>query len=100
MTGLRPVRRIPDNGNDVSVTGEQEDPQYAGLKGVWKDTLYIKQPLPSPAHYIAIVRARYQRYIGDFVLHCHILDHEDQGMIQIIRIAIPDGMGGVTSGRH
>jgi hypothetical protein len=35
-----------------------------------------------------------RRYIGDFVLHCHILDHEDQGMMQNIRIALPDGKGG------
>jgi hypothetical protein len=31
---------------------------------------------PSP------IRTRYKRYIGDFVLHCHILDREDQGMMQ------------------
>jgi hypothetical protein len=31
------------------------------------------------------------------VLHCHILDHEDQGMMQNVRIDIPDGQGGTTS---
>ncbi|ADI10906.1 multicopper oxidase type 2 [Streptomyces bingchenggensis BCW-1] len=35
-------------------------------------------------------RSRYERYIGDFVLHCHILDHEDNGMMQNIRISIPE----------
>ena len=24
--------------------------------------------------------------IGDFVYHCHILEHEDKGMMQIIRV--------------
>ncbi|MEI9930205.1 MAG: multicopper oxidase domain-containing protein [Rhizomicrobium sp.] len=24
--------------------------------------------------------------VGDFVYHCHILDHEDQGMMAIIRV--------------
>jgi FtsP/CotA-like multicopper oxidase with cupredoxin domain len=24
--------------------------------------------------------------IGDFVYHCHILNHEDQGMMAIIRV--------------
>ena len=38
--------------------------------------------------------------IGDFVLHCHILDHEDQGMMQNVRIALPDGSGGVTALGH
>ncbi len=25
-------------------------------------------------------------YIGDFVYHCHILEHEDNGMMAIIRV--------------
>ena len=24
--------------------------------------------------------------VGDFVYHCHILDHEDNGMMAIIRV--------------
>jgi L-ascorbate oxidase len=81
-------------GTDVSVDGEANDPQYANLKGVWRDTLFVKPG------YHAIVRSRYQRYIGDFVLHCHILDHEDQGMMQNVRIALPDGQGGIVTGGH
>jgi FtsP/CotA-like multicopper oxidase with cupredoxin domain len=37
------------------------------------------------------IRSRYERYIGQFVLHCHILDHEDQGMMQIVEISPPGG---------
>ena len=88
------VRILDPDGRDVSVTGELNDPQYANLKGAWKDTLLVKQ------NYIVVMRTRYERYIGDFVLHCHILDHEDQGMMQNIRIAIPDGMGGVAQSHH
>ncbi|HEV7372433.1 multicopper oxidase family protein [Arenibaculum sp.] len=62
---------------------EGGDPQYLDLKGVWKDTLFTKQG------YQVVVRTRYQRYIGEFVLHCHILDHEDQGMMQNVKIVIP-----------
>jgi FtsP/CotA-like multicopper oxidase with cupredoxin domain len=29
--------------------------------------------------------------VGDFVFHCHILDHEDGGMMQIIRVLPPGG---------
>jgi L-ascorbate oxidase len=88
------VQILDPNGKDVSVTGENDDPQYANLKGAWKDTLFVKQ------NYIIVMRTRYERYIGDFVLHCHILDHEDQGMMQNIRIAVPDGMGGVAQAGH
>jgi FtsP/CotA-like multicopper oxidase with cupredoxin domain len=47
-----------------------------------------------------IIRTRYERYIGQFVPHCHILDHEDQGMMQNITINVPDGQGGTTQGHH
>lgn len=99
----------PDGRTDVSESGAVDDfdrratapdPQYPGLKGVWKDTLWVKSLLPGqrPGKYIVTIRTRYQRYIGDFVLHCHILDHEDQGMMQNVRIALPDGRGGTVHG--
>lgn len=103
------VKILDPNGKDVSAPGAVDDaggtpdPQYPGLKGVWKDTLWVKNLVPPgkpPGQYTLIVRTRYERYIGDFVLHCHILDHEDQGMMQNIRIALPDGMGGVADGHH
>jgi L-ascorbate oxidase len=105
----------PDGKTDVSAPGAVDnfgkdqngnpviDPQYPGLKGVWKDTLFVKNVAPGggpSGEYTIIVRTRYERYIGDFVLHCHILDHEDQGMMENIRIALPDGQGGVTHGHH
>jgi len=86
------------------------DPQYRDLIGVWKDTLWVKSLLPvskippganpDDYKYIIKVRTRYQRYIGQFVLHCHILDHEDQGMMQNVVIAVPDGKGGASHGHH
>ena len=88
------VKILDGAGNDVSVIEDANDPQYANLKGVWRDTLFVKP------NYKAVVRTRYRRYIGDFVLHCHILDHEDQGMMQNVRIALPDGQGGIAGGHH
>jgi L-ascorbate oxidase len=75
------------SGNDVSAAGASDgrDPQYPGLKGAWKDTLWVKRG------YTLKVRTRYQRYIGEFVLHCHILDHEDKGMMQNVAIVLPGG---------
>ncbi len=48
---------------------------------VWKDTLFVRQGA-APVK----VRTRYERYIGTFVIHCHILDHEDQGMMELVTI--------------
>jgi FtsP/CotA-like multicopper oxidase with cupredoxin domain len=112
----------PDGKTDVSAPGAVDnfakdkknnaviDPQYPGLKGVWKDTIFVKNVCVNYdvnqdkcvefGQYTVVTRTRYERYIGDFVLHCHILDHEDQGMMQNIRIAVPDGTGGVSHGHH
>lgn len=82
-------------GNDVSGSEPGNTSQYAGLKGVWKDTIFL-----NGNGYTVVMRTRYRRYIGDFVLHCHILDHEDQGMMQNVRISLPDGRGGITPTHH
>jgi FtsP/CotA-like multicopper oxidase with cupredoxin domain len=87
------------SGKDVSAPGAIDDaggtvdPEYPGLKGVWKDTLWIKSLLPDDPKgiYTIKIRTRYERYIGEFVLHCHILDHEDSGMMQNVAIVLPDG---------
>jgi FtsP/CotA-like multicopper oxidase with cupredoxin domain len=77
--------------------------EYAGLKNVWKDTLFVKTNIQfgklkpdSKDYYRYIVRTRYERYIGEFVLHCHILDHEDEGMMQNVQIDIPGDPGGMS----
>jgi hypothetical protein len=40
-------------------------------------------------HLVAEVAPNYDRYIGEFVMHCHILDHEDSGMMANVLI-VPD----------
>jgi FtsP/CotA-like multicopper oxidase with cupredoxin domain/peroxiredoxin len=52
---------------------------------LWRDTLYIKES----EQYT--IRSRFRDYVGDSVLHCHILDHEDQGMMMCLRFYDPTG---------
>lgn len=103
------VKVLDPKGRDVSGPDAVDDaegkvdPQYRGLKGVWKDSLWVKNFGGADAaagRYTVVVRTRYQRYIGDFVLHCHILDHEDQGMMQMVRMVLPDGVGGKAKPHH
>lgn len=47
---------------------------------IWRDTLLIKKGSPQQ------IRSRYTDFTGRFVLHCHILDHEDQGMMQVVEV--------------
>ncbi|MEL7538800.1 MAG: multicopper oxidase domain-containing protein [Pseudomonadota bacterium] len=76
----------PDSGADVSAPGSGS--VYAGLKGQWKDTVFVPTNLFGEP-FVVTVRTRYRRYIGTFVLHCHILDHEDFGMMQALTISMP-----------
>ncbi|MEL7446949.1 MAG: multicopper oxidase domain-containing protein [Pseudomonadota bacterium] len=85
----------PDTGVDVSEFDSGS--VYAGLKGQWKDTLFLPTNLFG-APYVVTVRTQYKRYIGTFVLHCHILDHEDFGMMQVLEIVMPTQPGSMVHG--
>lgn len=75
--------------------------QYCGMWRTFKDTVFVQND------YKVLVRTRYERYIGEFVIHCHILDHEDGGMMANIQI-VPDvsapgggiGMAGMKHAHH
>ena len=72
-------------GRDVAdPAGAAFDADYSGMIGQWKDTIFVKE-----GHH-AVFRTRYERFIGDFVIHCHILLHGDSGMMQNLRIYMPD----------
>jgi FtsP/CotA-like multicopper oxidase with cupredoxin domain len=47
---------------------------------VWRDTILVRQGVP------VYFFTRYTDYIGTFVYHCHILDHEDQGMMELLEV--------------
>lgn len=88
----------PDSIDDFQVVdgklarGGPIDPQYRGTKGQWMDTVFVKNiakkpgPNSSDFSYRVTIRTRYNKYTGQFVLHCHTLDHEDQGMMQNVVI--------------
>lgn len=63
------IRILDENNQDV-------DP----LDLVWRDTIIVR-----PNYKIAI-RSHYLKFTGRAVLHCHILPHEDEGMMQVIHI--------------
>lgn len=57
---------------------------------MWKDIVYVEPPADDAEAgdlgQNAIIRTHYHKYWGDFVMHCHVLDHEDQGMMQRVTI--------------
>jgi len=50
--------------------------EYEGMKDVWKDTISVEGATNGENPELGVeieYRTRYARYIGQFVLHCHIL---------------------------
>jgi FtsP/CotA-like multicopper oxidase with cupredoxin domain len=51
-----------------------------------------------------IIRQTYVDFIGTYVLHCHILGHEDRGMMQLVRVVpanqYPAGCQGLVPTHH
>jgi suppressor of ftsI len=54
----------------ISVNGKPLEP------GTIKDTIWI------PAESTVVIRIRFKEFVGKSVFHCHILPHEDTGMMQ------------------
>jgi FtsP/CotA-like multicopper oxidase with cupredoxin domain len=69
---------------------------FAGRKldfPMWKDVVLVSATMTnwddnpaSPDSTIAIIYNRYLQFAGPYVMHCHILDHEDQGMMQKVEV--------------
>jgi FtsP/CotA-like multicopper oxidase with cupredoxin domain len=57
--------------------------QYCNMWHAFKDTVFVQND------YEVHMRTTYDLYIGEFVMHCHILDHEDSGMMANVLI-VPD----------
>ncbi len=48
----------------------------------WQDVVWLPRNLGR-----AVFRSRFQDYLGEYVNHCHILQHEDNGMMQLTEVA-------------
>ena len=47
---------------------------------IWRDTVNVR------GHGTVTVRSRFEDFTGLFVLHCHIFNHEDIGMMQVVEV--------------
>ena len=62
-----------------------------GSNFVWQDVIALPPAVISPdgkqiTPGRVTIRQTYLDFIGTFVLHCHILAHEDRGMMQLVRV--------------
>ena len=82
---------ITDPGNvlvnsDTDAVGATPD---AGVD-VWHDTLPVPPAGPSgPGRVFVTIPFHARQQIGFFVFHCHILEHEDNGMMAVVQVFDP-----------
>ncbi len=62
--------------NDFQTT--RTDP-LGNTETLWRDSLLVKYGQPQT------ILTRYEDFAGTTVLHCHLLSHEDMGMMQVIK---------------
>ena len=79
-----------ESQNNFKINNDQEAPaitgQYLDMVEVPSWDGISGHPFPS-----VTIRIDFRGLdVGDFVFHCHILNHEDLGMMNIIRVVAPD----------
>jgi FtsP/CotA-like multicopper oxidase with cupredoxin domain/peroxiredoxin len=74
---------VADDGTVIMENGSPKLAEQLKNGPVWRDTVKI------PGGGLVTMRTRYSDFVGTFVQHCHILDHEDQGMMELIDIVDP-----------
>jgi FtsP/CotA-like multicopper oxidase with cupredoxin domain len=60
---------------------------------VWKDTFRapaVGNRMRFQPEDATRLRTRYSYYAGAYVQHCHVLTHEDQGMMQVVSVSDPE----------
>ncbi|MGV8908134.1 MAG: multicopper oxidase domain-containing protein [Propionicimonas sp.] len=62
------------------------DFQIMSINGKPYDAVSLQDTVPLPAGGEVVIRMRFLDYVGKYVFHCHILAHEDGGMMAAIAI--------------
>lgn len=63
--------------------------QVISVNGIDVDRKGYDDTFPVPANSTVIIRTKYTDFDGKYVLHCHILFHEDHGMMQVVEVVKP-----------
>jgi FtsP/CotA-like multicopper oxidase with cupredoxin domain len=83
---IHQIHFLVESQNNFEVNGSQQAP---AVTGQYLDTVQVPFWDQNPNHPYPSVKLRLDfrgADIGDFVFHCHILGHEDLGMMAIVRV--------------
>jgi FtsP/CotA-like multicopper oxidase with cupredoxin domain len=92
---IHQIHFLVESQNNFEINGSEQAP---AVTGQYLDTIQVPFWDQNPDHPFPSVTLRMDfrgSDIGDFVFHCHILSHEDLGMMNIIRVIRPAGAAAV-----
>jgi L-ascorbate oxidase len=84
------VMSIPNNCN---TSGTPTPPPTVFTPPIWQDSLNLPQPTAGTTTFgPSLIRQRFDDYTGAYVLHCHLLGHEDRGMMWNVQTVCPGSL--------
>jgi suppressor of ftsI len=86
-TEIHPIHVHVNDMQVISINGKPWDARSQ------VDTFPIPYATPDSSGQMipgeVVVRTRFRQFIGPYVMHCHILAHEDSGMMTVINVTTP-----------
>ncbi|HKF65281.1 MAG TPA: multicopper oxidase domain-containing protein, partial [Vicinamibacterales bacterium] len=83
---------LVESQDNFELNGSAQNP---AITGQFLDMIHVPYWDGDPTHPFPSVTLRIDfrgNDVGDFVFHCHILEHEDKGMMNIIRVLSVDDL--------
>jgi FtsP/CotA-like multicopper oxidase with cupredoxin domain len=62
------------------------DFQIMSINGKAMDSKSLRDTVPLPVGGTVVIRMRFTDFLGRYVFHCHILAHEDGGMMAVVDV--------------
>ena len=79
------IRNVSDELHPFHI--HVNDFEVISINGRPYDARSLQDTVPLPVHGKVVIRQRFARFTGKFVYHCHILAHEDHGMMGVIKVS-------------
>ncbi|MGA7140661.1 MAG: multicopper oxidase domain-containing protein, partial [Nitrososphaeraceae archaeon] len=82
------IKNIDDDDHTFHI--HVNDFQVMSVNGQPYDAHGLQDTVILPANGEVVVRIQFEDFVGRFVYHCHILPHEDTGMMGTVEVVDPN----------
>ena len=93
---VRPVLGTVEEWTLRNASGEQHpfhihvnDFEVVSIGGEPYEARSVQDTVPVLPDQDVVIRTRFADFTGKFVFHCHILNHEDAGMMAVVEVVVP-----------